>query len=280
MKVAVSGCTGFVGRHVLAELERRDCDVTCVLREASVAPTPSARRDVVRIELSLPSRDTFSAIGSPDVLIHLAWGGLPNYRSLHHFETEVPLQYRFIKQLLASGLPNLVVVGTCFEYGNVCGALTEELEARPSNPYGLAKDTLRRQLGFVKQEHEFDLTWARLFYVHGEGQAPTSLLPQLQSAVARGDKRFAMSAGEQLRDFLPVTEAARYLVDLALNQRDHGIVNVCSGRPISVRRLVEHWIEQNGWSVDLELGRYPYPEHEPMAFWGDRRKLDACLGLA
>jgi dTDP-6-deoxy-L-talose 4-dehydrogenase (NAD+) len=47
-----------------------------------------------------------------------------------------------------------------------------------------------------------------------------------------------------------------------------------------VRRLVEQWIERNGWSIDLELGRYPYPDYEPMAFWGDRRKLDTCLGPA
>ena len=39
--------------------------------------------------------------------------------------------------------------------------------------------------------------------------------------------------------------------------RDHGIVNVCSGRPVSVRSLVEGWIRDNGWSIELELGRYP-----------------------
>jgi nucleoside-diphosphate-sugar epimerase len=86
-----------------------------------------------------------------------------------------------------------------------------------------------------------------------------------------------MSGGEQLRDYLAVEQAADHLVALAGKRREHGIVNVCSGRPVSVRALVEGWIAANGWSIELDLGRYPYPAHEPMAFWGDATKLGQCL---
>jgi dTDP-6-deoxy-L-talose 4-dehydrogenase (NAD+) len=156
--------------------------------------------------------------------------------------------------------------------------LHEDLPTRPENPYGFAKDALRRELEFLKTAKPFALTWARLFYLYGEGQAGTSLLPQLRQAVARGDKAFNMSGGEQLRDYLTVDAAADLLVSLALARRDAGAVNVCSGRPVSVRRLVEGWIRDNGWTIDLNLGHYPYPDYEPMAFWGERRKLDHILG--
>ena len=220
---------------------------------------------------------------APDVLIHLAWGGLPNYKSLHHFEQELPAHYRFLKAMVAAGLRHLVVSGTCFEYGMQSGPLHEDLPAVPSNPYGLAKDTLRRQLQYLQLDRQqsgqpFALTWARLFYLHGEGQAPNSLLPLLQRAVARGDATFPMSGGEQLRDYLSATEVAQHLVALALGGSDHGVVNLCSGRPTSVRALVEGWIAASGWSITPALGHFPYPDHEPMAFWGDRRKLDRCLG--
>jgi dTDP-6-deoxy-L-talose 4-dehydrogenase (NAD+) len=86
-----------------------------------------------------------------------------------------------------------------------------------------------------------------------------------------------MSGGEQLRDYLPVGEAAKHLVSLAVGSKDNGIVNICSGEPVSVRSLVEGWIKDNGWSIKLNLGVYPYPDYEPMAFWGDRQKLDRCL---
>ena len=73
-------------------------------------------------------------------------------------------------------------------------------------------------------------------------------------------------------------EAARQLVALALNGGDNGVVNVCSGQPISVRELVEAVVARHGSSIRLNLGRYPYPEYEPMAFWGDRSKLTRLLG--
>jgi len=276
LKVAVSGASGFVGRHVVTALERAGISPTLWVRPSSSLPERSEHR-VVRVDVPGPPEQLFDQLGRPDSLIHLAWGGLPNYQSLHHYEQELPAHYRLLKQLLRDGLSNLVVAGTCFEYGLQSGALAETMAADPANPYALAKDTLRRQLQCLQRELPFGLTWARLFYLHGEGQAQTALLPQLRQAVAAGAPLFAMSGGEQLRDYLPVEQAADHLVALAGKQREHGVVNVCSGRPISVRSLVEGWIAANRWQIGLDLGRYPYPAHEPMAFWGDNAKLTQCL---
>jgi dTDP-6-deoxy-L-talose 4-dehydrogenase (NAD+) len=275
----VTGASGFIGRHVLVELESRSVVATVVLRPSSAATLSLGKHIGARMDLQNPPPNAFELLGAPDVLIHLAWGGFPNYKSLHHFEQELPAQYRFLKELVDSGLKNLFVTGSCFEYGMQSGCLREDMETRPTNPYGLAKDTLRRQLEYLKYDQSFALTWARVFYMYGDGQAANSLLPQLKGAVERGDKVFNMSGGEQLRDYLPVTEVAKYVVSLAMGNRDDGIVNVCSGKPISVRKLVEGWIKENDWSIKLNLGHYPYPDYEPMAFWGERRKLDRCLSF-
>jgi nucleoside-diphosphate-sugar epimerase len=281
MKVAVTGATGFIGRHVLAALAGRE-GVEVVVAGRRALPTDAAPGSgsvrQVKLDIATPSPDDFALLGRPDVLVHLAWSGLPNYRSLHHFESELPLQYRFLAGLVRSGLPAMVCTGTCFEYGMQSGPLGEDLDPDPTNPYGFAKDALRRQLTFLRDESAFGMTWARLFYMYGEGQSPRSLYAQLNSAAARGDHAFKMSAGEQLRDYLPVTEVAENLVALALAAPDSGVVNVCSGQPVSVRALVEKWIRENGWKLQLEMGCYPYPDYEPMAFWGRNERLKSVLG--
>ncbi len=282
MKIALTGATGFVGRHVLDELTRRGLAATLLVRPSTRLPDAWAGHDVVRFDLGDASGRDFAAAGRPDVMIHLAWDGLPNYGSPHHVEQELPAHLGWLKGMLGAGLRHIVVAGTCFEYGMQSGLLGEGLSTQPANAYGRAKDQLRRQLEALCEARpdpaRFALTWARLFYMHGEGQSPNALWPQLRSAVARGDAAFAMSGGEQLRDYLSVAEVARRLVDLALVGQGAGVVNVCSGQPVSVRALVESWIAANDWRIAPDYGRRPYSENEPMAFWGDASKLERLVG--
>lgn len=278
MKIAVSGATGFIGRYVLAELASRSLETVALVRPSSAGNLTSYASKVVTFDLHDVPSDAFERLGCPDALIHLAWSGLPNYRSLHHFEQELPAQYRFLKSLIDAGLQTLVVAGTCFEYGMQSGPLSEQVIPQPDNPYGYAKNALRCQLEQLKKEQPFQLAWARLFYLYGEGQSKSSLFSQLREAVEHGDPVFNMSGGEQLRDYLPVAEVARYLVSLVLADKDAGAVNVCSGTPVSVRGIVEGWIRENHWSIVPSLGHYPYPNYEPMAFWGDSTKLLTLLG--
>ena len=280
MRIALTGATGFIGRHVLDRFDTLSMPVVATTRRiASNLPTLRHVR-WVELDVHSPGADVYARLGEPDVLIHLAWSGLPNYRSPHHLETELPSHYRLLSQLVAEGLPAMVVAGTCFEYGLQQGELSETSPASPANPYALAKDALRRQLEQLQQQQAFQLTWLRFFYLYGAGQSEKSLFSQLQRAIDEKQSSFDMSGGEQLRDYLPIQEAATYVCQLALLGKDAGIVNVCSGRPVKLRTLVEAWLLRSNSLMRLNLGRYPYPDYEPMEFWGDAKKLRSVLGVS
>lgn len=272
MRIAVTGASGFIGRNVLTALLKEKVEIFAITRDIKNLTSLDKRIDksinVIELDINVCSSNNFEKMGSPDVLIHLAWDGLPYYKSLHHFETELPKQYNFLKNAIDGGLGSLFVAGTCFEYGMQSGALSADMETRPNNPYGYAKDALRKQLEFLRVVKPFNLTWARLFYMYGENQPSTSLYPQLLKAIKHNDKVFNMSGGEQLRDYLPIDEVARQIVNKVLVQRHIGVINICSGKPISVHEQVNKWLYENNWRVELNLGYYPYPDYEPMEFWG------------
>lgn len=279
MKVLVTGATGFVGRHLVAALLARGCTVRAVARDTQKAADMPWIKDVefVSADIHAADLDLGALTEGVDALAHLAWPGLPNYRALFHFEHNLMADYRFIKGAVVAGVKQVLVTGTCFEYGMQSGPLSESTEPQPSNPYGLAKHTLHLFLQNLAQEHPFTLQWARLFYLHGEGQNPNSLLAALDRAIDAGDATFNMSAGEQLRDFLPIRTAANHLAAI-LQQRDfNGVINCASGQAISVRTLVEQHLRERGASIDLNLGHYPYPTHEPMAFWAVVDRLQQLL---
>ena len=174
---------------------------------------------------------------------------------------------------------NISVIGTCFEYGMQSGELSESLQTRPDNPYGFAKDSLRKQLYFLKVENGFNLTWIRLFYMYGDDQASNTLYSQLRTAVNNDELIFNMSGGEQLRDYLHVDDVVLGIVNVVDRKENFGIVNICSGKPISVRSLIEQWIASNNWNISLNFGYYSYPDYEPFAFWGDNSKYLSLTGL-
>lgn len=280
MKVLVTGATGFVGRHLVAALLARGCAVRAVARNVETAASMQWINDVefVAADIHASDLDIAALTDGIDVLAHLAWPGLPNYRALFHFEHNLMADYRFIKGAVEAGVPQVLVTGTCFEYGMQSGPLSESVEPQPSNPYGLAKHTLQLFLQNLQQEKPFTLQWARLFYLHGEGQNPNSLLAALDRAIDSGDASFNMSGGEQLRDFLSIASAADYLAAI-VHQRDfNGVINCASGQPVSVRALVEQRLRERGAALNLNLGHYPYPTHEPMAFWAVTERLQQLLG--
>lgn len=279
MRVLVTGATGFVGQHVVPQLLLRGHKVVALARDATKACGFAWFEQVefVSHDIHAAQRLDLHAIGKPDAVIHLAWSGLPNYKELFHIEENLPADYRFLKGLIEQGVGHVLVTGTCFEYGMQCGCLNEGMLTNPTNTYALAKDSLRKYLLSLQKDHPFVLQWARLFYMHGQGQNPASILAQLDRAILAGDQVFNMSGGEQLRDYIPVEDVARSLVVLMEQAQQNGIFNICSGQPISIRRLVEMHLKKRQASMQLNLGYYPYPDYEPMAFWGDSCKLDSIL---
>jgi len=271
-KIAVSGASGFLGRHVLAALDGTDADIVAHARSRQAAPDGSRRRQVC-FDLAASPDEAFDRLGRPDIVIHLAWGGLPNYTARGHIEDELPVQQRFLRGLVASGLKRLVVAGTCFEYGMQSGCLHEDMPALPSTGYGQAKDALRRELEALSDAAPFELRWLRLFYLYGSGQAQSSLYSQFQAAIVRGDRAFDMSKGDQLRDYMRVEDAAAALVTVARAEAAPRIANICSGQPIAVRDLVERWRAERGADIALNLGALAVPAYEPFAFWGDNSRL-------
>jgi nucleoside-diphosphate-sugar epimerase len=272
-KVLVTGCSGFIGNYVVRQLLQNNCQVIATSVDEGKARHHDWFSQVTWIPFNLQKDTDVTVFGQLDAVIHLAWEGLPNYKSLFHFEENLPVHYHFLKNLIAHGVTDVTVTGTCFEYGMQEGMLKEDTPTLPANPYALAKDTLRKFLSELQKLYPFDFKWVRLFYLYGEGQNPNAILSQLQKAILNKEPAFKMSGGEQIRDYLPVEKVAENIVKIALQNTVTGIINCSSGAPITVKQLVQNYLQEHNVSIPLQLGFYPYPDYEPMAFWGDNTKL-------
>jgi dTDP-6-deoxy-L-talose 4-dehydrogenase (NAD+) len=282
MRILITGATGFIGRHIieyLLSLRGHELITTSIeSKEKAEIVFPAIKNtDYISKDLNQQEENYYLFFKKPDCLIHLCWEGLPNYNELFHIERNFPANFYFIKNMIQNGLKDTTITGTCFEYGMQNGCLSEDMATTPITYYGLAKDTLRKCIELLHNTCSFNLKWVRIFYPYGQGQSKKSLYGQMEDVINNNLKQFNMSQGEQLRDYISVDCVAEYIARIALQNKITGIINCCSGKPVSVRRFVEKFFEQRSYSIRLNLGYYPYSDYEPLAFWGDTGKLSMII---
>ncbi len=281
MKILVTGATGFIGKYVIKELLKYNhikIIATSIMSQKEISNYKWCDQvEYITCDINETKENFFDFFHKPDLMIHLSWENLPNYGELFHFEKNLFSNYFFIKNMITNGLKRIAVTGTCFEYGNINGCLSEDIETKPNNSYGLAKDTLRKFIEELNKKITFDFYWIRIFYLYGKGQNPNSLLSQLDKSISNNEKIFNMSCGEQIRDYLPVQKVAENIVNISLQNKIKGVINCCSNRSISVRKIVENRIKEKKSKIKLNLGFYSYSKFEPFAFWGDDTKLNKII---
>jgi nucleoside-diphosphate-sugar epimerase len=276
-KVLVTGSTGFIGNLLIKELLKRGYQVIATSSSIETAKRFDWFKDVVYKELNFielnSSTNYYTFFERPESLIHLAWEGLPNYKSSFHVIDNLPRHLRFLNNMLQNGLKDLTVAGTCLEYGMLEGCLYENMDVDPIVPYAIAKNELRIELEKLCKQYQVNFKWVRLFYMYGRGQNSSSLFAQLDKAIQNKEFVFNMSGGEQERDFLPIDKMVDLFLAIAMQNEVEGVINCCSGKPIKVKRFVENILLERFSTLRLNLGFYPYADYEPMSFWGDNNKL-------
>ncbi len=206
----------------------------------------------------------------PEWCIHLAWQGLPDY-SLERCRANLDAGLRLLDAVAQPGLRRMVVAGSCWEYGRVSGAVSEDRVPVDPGVFAATKQALLTVLDSVARDKGFDYRWARVFFVYGPGQRPTSLIPHLHAAYAAG-RAPDVRQPDAVQDFVHVDDAAAALVALVERDAPSGIFNVGSGRPTSVGRVANRAADHYGTKRPFDsLG-------EGQGFWADTSKMYASTG--
>lgn len=282
MRICITGATGFLGSHLVPVLLEQRHSVIATYRDSAKAKAMDWTESVewVQCDLFDLPENPFMAFGKPEAMMHLAWGELPDYKNNAHLARSLPAHSRFLRAMIDGGLKHLLVAGTCLEYGMVEGKIDESTPLVPHTPYGQAKARLYQEIMPYCEKNGIIFQWARLFYMYGNGQPAHTFFSQLEKAITQRAQTFDMSGGQQIRDFLNVSDVAKALTAIVLQDQINGPINICSGREITLENLAKEYLQQRHAQLELNLGVYPYPDWEPFRFWGNDAKLREILESA
>lgn len=271
--VLVTGAGGYIGRHVVQSLLERGLEVKALdIRFDGV----DERAERVSLDLFSDDPDIYDAMGRPDVVLHMAWRDGFTHNSPAHID-DLPKHYRLIENLYAAGLKHLAVMGTMHEVGYWEGAIDEESPCAPASLYGIAKNALRETTRLSAQARGAVFQWIRAYYIVGDDVHGNSIFSKLLAAATAGQKTFPFTSGKNLYDFISIDELADQIAAILDQDEVTGIINACSGEPMTLSERVERYIRENGLDISLEYGAYPDRPYDSPGVWGDAAKIRRIL---
>jgi dTDP-6-deoxy-L-talose 4-dehydrogenase (NAD+) len=229
-------------------------------------------------DILIPNDDIFEQSGRPDVLIHLAWEDGFKHASPAHLDN-LYKHVTFVRNMLRGGLRHIATAGTVHEVGFHIGPVDETTPTFPLHPYGVAKNHLRSVQSLLCKEYDVTDQWLRCYYILGDDTRNNSIFTKLLQCESDGKVEFPLNTGELLYDFIHVRELADMIVDVTEQQEVTGIINCCTGDPISLKTMITRFIEDNGLKIKPVWGAFPLRPYDSRAIWGSTAKLQAVRDL-
>lgn len=272
-KILVTGANGYIGRHVVDALISKGADVIAA-DLATDHLNPLAQKfqcDVLDLQ-----KNVYDFFEEPDACVHLAWKDSFAHNSEKHM-ADLSKHYKFIQQLVSSGLKQLAVMGSMHEVGYYEGCVSETTICNPMNLYGVAKDALRRSAFIVGHQHQVVVQWLRAFYIYGDDKTNHSIFTKLIEAEENGRKIFPFTTGQNKNDFIHIDSLADMISASLMQKEIQGIIHCCTGKAISLSEMVEQFIIDHKFSIKLAYGAFPERPYDSPAIWGDSSKINQIL---
>ena len=279
-KILITGAGGFIGSHLLHQLQTYDAQISTISRNHNNFP-----QEIEQYAIDI--KDTHAVneclqMCQPDHILHLAAYKERN-ESIQAFYSSVETNligtlnvFSAAKQL--SSLQSIVTLGTAEEYGNNVPPFDEKLRESPVTPYSFSKLCVSHMGELFFHLYNLPVIIVRPTLAYGPAQGTDMFLPSLVTSLLE-DKQFNMTMGEQTRDFVYITDLVEALILASRNTNAQGqIINIGSGVPLKLADIAEKIEKMIGKKGLIKLGGKPYRKNEVMEYCVDPKKAEDILG--
>lgn len=269
MNIFITGIDGFVGSFLAELLIGENMNVWGLVRSGSSSHNiKHIERKLNLIEGDLEDIDRFRHIVSgisPDVIVHLGGQSLVSVAledPYNTFRTNIIGGANILEAVrIEKPDTKVIVIISADVYGSPAKdilPLKEDAPLRPTNPYSASKaalDIITQQYAFA---YGLNVVIARTFNLIGPRQHTQFVASDFARQVAAvklglTEPRLTVGNLTSRRDFLDVRDAVEAYYLMATNPTPHSVYNICTGRSILVRSLLDKLIDISTMDISIEI---------------------------
>ena len=280
MRIFITGATGFVGQHVIESASEAGHEIFASTLEKDKIENSTVNirwiySDLADLDSLKPALISFN----PDIVIHLAWQGIPDYSELIS-RANLNNSINLLDFILSNtNCRKILVSGSCWEYGEKHGVCRESDSVNIDSYFTWAKHSLNQYLSVKCTKKKVILNWFRIFFVYGPGQRKESLIPTLIKSVGKSQIPIINNPMNK-NDFVYVKDVARAFTQAVDANLPSGVYNLGSGYATSVYdacRIVEKQLlgTETIASQVLKNGQ----QTETVNFFADMEKTRQALDI-
>lgn len=267
-RVFLVGGLGFVGMPILRKLLERGHKIRLLARnfdarcEALLEEFPD-NIEFLEGDCNLMSvEDYCAAMSGCERVLYCAWYTNPaDYLSSTENLNYLAGALRCIQAIENSAVDHFAAIGTCLEYDLGDWYVNAQSTERPETLYGVTKLSLKNMIAEVSASLDTSYAWYRLFHLYGDNEKAGRLYSDVIRSI-KLDEPLALTSGEQIRDYTEITVVASMIVD-ALENRVEGVVNIGSGKGVSVRDFVSEVARKYDKLHLMQFGKRPDRPGDP-----------------
>jgi nucleoside-diphosphate-sugar epimerase len=279
-RTLVTGVAGFTGQYLSRLLAELGHEVHGLVHANDTKPAPGVAHAHQSDLADLQSLERIIGKVRPDHVVHLAAVSFVAHGDVEEmYRTNVFGTRQLLEALSRAASPTSVLIASSANiYGNSReGVLDETVPPSPANDYGVSKVATEYVARLYSSRLPIVVT--RPFNYTGKGQSESFLLPKIVAHARRKAPFIELGNLDVARDFSDVRTVAETYVKLLSSPGAVGdTFNVCSGRAVSLRSVLEIVSRLSGHSMEVKVNPEFVRTNEVRSLCGSSAKLQGVIG--
>jgi UDP-glucose 4-epimerase len=285
-RVVITGAAGFIGGHLANQFLRSGCkEVVGIdsLRSGDWSRVDSGVDRIQKDLIDISITDWLSLLDHQTVVFHLAAEKYNSSKSSPSrlIASNVTATEQLFRATAAAQVRRVVFTSSLYVYGTTGPNPMCEVDLPvPNTLYGSSKLMGENMLRAI--DHESGLSWnvARLFFVYGprqfaDGGYKSVVISNFERMIANRSP-VIVGDGQQSLDYIYIDDCVHALIALASSSIDQQIVNVGSGKAVTIDELTVLMQKIAGFS-DSPL-RIPPDWTQGSARWSQIARISKNIG--